>query len=431
MQDIVVLVLVWLALLLAQWFLYAWWLRSVGVGLLAVYLAAVLASPGDVARPFGDAAAHVLQPRGQATVARALGIAIVVAVAMLVAGFATTVRRRWEVTDVGVSVPRVKPWFRYELGPFRVPFTDVEVYWARQSMWRDDDRLPVWLTCFGYAVAFALAAVALYYALVAALRLAYERRGLSASRAETLTTSHVGVLFWVLVLTAILVAVWWVRQWAIAVHIVIWSVGTHQRYVSSWRHGFGRVLGDHYKGRLQASDPRAQAPASPTVAAPVVPAQIGGAARADLDPRRGWTCEALLIFPPAAGWPPDPRGATYAAECAAWYNRLVGCIGAAEFGLLPAEGDMDTAPKAPTETELRMRKALRSDGVRIEHGRGVAKDGTPAGSRRQGSYYWPDAAIRIESDLLLIDVETDGPDHARPGREERDKQRNAFFNARG
>lgn len=52
-------------------------------------------------------------------------------------------------------------------------------------------------------------------------------------------------------------------------------------------------------------------------------------------------------------------------------------------------------------------------------------------SRGMGDDRWPDAALRVQGDLLLVCVERDGGGHTRLGRDKSDERRDAFFAGHG
>jgi hypothetical protein len=266
-------------------------------------------------------------------------------------------------------------------------------------------------------------AVAAYYALAAGLVAAYARRGIphAASRPDA---NHFQVAFWLLLAGAIGAAAWKARRWREAVHVVTIRVGEKEWVLSSWRHGLGRLAVDRYAH-----------PDAPTSGAPVSlvppPAAINvpdGPMQADVKPRRGWTCRGLLIMPPPAGWPPDQPGSpTYAADCAAWYARLQACVDAGHFAPLPTPDGMRGRAPGDSQPERVMRKALAHDALPVEGGRGVRKDSASPASRNIGDCYWPDAALRVQGDLLLVCLELDGKDHTRAGKDKSDERRDAFF----
>lgn len=304
----------------------------------------------------------------------------------------------------------------------RMPGTHLGVSWTREVLDRDDEDRSAVATLIRVAVA-AVGAVVVYYALAAGLVAVYARRGLA--RAATLPdANHFQVAFWLLIGGAIAAAVWEARHRQEAVHVVLVGVGDREWALSSWRHGLGRVAVDLYA--------HPDAPAAPAGGAVLAVGTAPVAAPADVTARRGWTCRGLLIAPSPAGWPPDrPGSPTYAADCAAWFARIHDRVDAGHFGALPALAGMRGRVPEPTVVERVMRRALEHDALPVEYDRGVPKDGTTPGSQDRGDYYWPDAALRVRGDLLLICVELDGKEHLLPGREERDEQRDAFFGAHG
>jgi len=429
-QSIVVLLLIWGTLLLAQWLAFAWWRRSVAVGLLAVCVVAALASPDDVLRPIGDAVAHLFQARGQGALLRALTILDETAAAMLILGLVLSVRGR-VADDAGDDYHYIES--EHIAGKpvdhgATLPKTGLGVFWTREVLDRDDKDRSAVATLIRVAVS-ALGAVAAYYALTAGLVAVYARRGISHAAALP-DTNHVQIAFWLFIVGAVGTAAWKARRWREAVHVVLIRVGDREWAVSSWRHGLGRMAVDCYAH----PDVRADGASPVALVVPAVPgiAPAGGVAQADMKPRRGWTCQALLIAPPPAGWPPDRTGSpTYAADCAAWYARLQACVDAAHFAPLPTPDGMRGTMPTASPSERVMYKALMHDALPVEHERGVRKDGTRPESRDVGDYRWPDAALRVQGDLLLVCIELDGGDHTRLGRDKNDERRDAFFAGHG
>ncbi len=419
MRGLVVLALVWAVALLAQWLAFSWWRRSVAAGLLAVYVAAALASPADALRPVADAAGHLFQARGQSALMRALTILDGVAVAAAILGVVFAVKGA-VAEAAGDAYYRIDPDSARPqiVHGGRVPGTRLAVSWTREVLDRDDEDRSAVAALIRVVVA-ALGAVVVYYALAAGLVAVYLRRGLARAAALP-DANHFQIAFWLLIGGSIVTALWKARRWQEAVHVILVGVGDHEWALSSWRHGLGRVAVDLY--------------AHPDAAVASVGGAIltAGTAPADVKARRGWTCRGLLIAPSPAGWPPDrPGSPTHAADCAAWFARLHACVDAGHFDALPALTGMRGRAPEPTPVERVMRRALEHDALPVEYDRGVPKDGTTPASQDRGDYYWPDAALRVQGDLLLICVELDGKEHLLPGREERDEQRDIFFGAHG
>ncbi len=429
-QTIIVLLLVCGVLLLAQWLLFGWWIRSVVAALVALFVASALASPADAFSPIKDAVTHLLQPRGQATVAHGLTIVASTTAIVLLLGVAVAVKGR--IADAALEsddyyflseadFARYTPVARPDMLGASLPGVPLGVNWSREVLVRGD-RSPVWGLVS--VAGSALGAVAAYYALVAGLIAAYERRGLSHAPA-LVATNHTHILFWIFLVVAIGAAIWAARREVVIVHVVSITCGDHDYVLSTWRGGIGRAAVELYTHPTpQGAQPVAPADARVDGNAPA----LAETSSIDMAARPGWTCRGLLIAPPPAGWPPDRQSPSYTAECAAWYARMVSCVDQGHFAPLPTSADVPGAPTDTNRVEREMRKALQHDGIPADVDCGVAWAAQPT---RGGDYYWPDAAVRVQADLLLVDMETDGRDHTRPGRTESDKRRDAFFISHG
>ncbi len=429
-QGIVVLLLIWGTLLLLQWFAFAWWRRSVAVGLLAVCVAAALLSPSDALRPILDAIAHLFQARGQEALLRALTILDGTAAAMLILGLALSVKGR--VADAAGDDYQYIESVHIAGKPIdhgiMLPKTGLSLFWTREVLDRDDKDRSAIVTLIRVAVS-ALGAVVAYYALTAALVAVYARRGIAHAMALS-NTNHVQIAFWLFIVGSVGTAAWKARRWREAVHVVLIRAGDREWAVSSWRHGLGRIAVDCYAHPDVSSG--GVAPVALVVPAAPQAASLNSLVQADVKPRRGWTCQALLITPPPAGWPPDRTGSpTYAADCAAWYARLQACVDVAHFAPLPTPDGMRGKMPEASPAERVMRKALAHEALPVEHERGVRKDIARPEARDVGDYYWPDAALRVQSDPLLVCLELDGKDHTRLGRDKSDERRDAFFVSHG
>jgi len=174
--------------------------------------------------------------------------------------------------------------------------------------------------------------------------------------------------------------------------------------------------------------------------------------------RRGPVVDAggpLGVAAPTAGWaprPPNPyafqtanpyafqttssaaREAAYAREicsyrrgCVEWARALRAGYTAVDAATPPA--DISYALARSSVSERKMVEELRAANLPIDVGLAV-----PTGSSNPDptyGNYWPDAAVRVASNALLIDIEADGVDHRRSERVEADRRRDRRFKERG